>query len=41
MSIDLLLYIIAAVLFTLAALGVGKGPWLPLGLLAWVLTNII
>ena len=43
MTIDLLLYIIAAVCFGLAAFGVGpaKPSLVPLGLLAWVLTNIL
>ncbi len=43
MTIDLILYIIAAVCFGLAAFGVqpGKVSLVPLGLLAWVLTNLI
>ena len=43
MSIDLILYIVAAVCFGLAAFGVGPGKpsLVPLGLLAWVLTNIV
>ena len=38
---DLVLFVVAAVCFGLAALGVGKLPWVPIGLLAWVLTNIV
>lgn len=43
MSVDLILFIVAAVCFGLAAFGVGLGKVnLPaLGLLAWVLTNIV
>lgn len=43
MSIDLILYIVAAVCFVLAAFGVGPGKpnLVALGLFAWVLTNII
>lgn len=41
--IDLILYIIAAVCFLLAAFGVGpaRPSLVPLGLAAWVLTNIV
>jgi len=39
---DLILYIIAAVCFGLAAFGVGgRVNLVPLGLLAWVLTNLL
>lgn len=43
MSLDLILYVIAAVCFALAAFGVqpGKVGLVPLGLFAWVLTNIV
>lgn len=43
MNVDLVLYIVAAVCFALAAFGVqpGKVSLVPLGLLAWVLTGII
>ena len=43
MTIDLFLYIAAAVCFILAAIGVGpeKPSLVPLGLFFWVLTNLI
>lgn len=42
MSIDLLLYVIAAVLFALAFFGVGgRFNLIAGGLFCWVLTNII
>jgi len=43
MTIDLLLYIVAAVCFALAAFGLaaGKVNLVALGLLAWVLTNLV
>lgn len=43
MTVDLILYIVAAVCFILAAFGVapGKPSLVPLGLAAWVLTNLI
>lgn len=42
MSIDLILYIAAAICFGLAAFGVGgKVNLIALGLFAWVLTNIV
>lgn len=43
MTIDLILWIVAAVCFILAAFGVGIGKvnLVALGLAAWVLTNII
>lgn len=43
MTIDLILYIVAAVCFGLAAFGVvaGKVNLIALGLFAWVLTAII
>ena len=43
MSIDLILWIVAAVCFFLAAFGVaaGKVNLVALGLAAWVLTNIV
>jgi len=42
-SIDLVLFIIAAVCFALAALKIGtdKVELIAVGLLAWVLTNIV
>lgn len=42
MSIDLLFYIVAAVCFGLAAFGIAaRVNLVALGLLAWVLTNIV
>lgn len=43
MTIDLILFIVAAVCFALAAFGVqaGKVSLVALGLFAWVLTNIV
>ena len=42
MSIDLLLYVIAVILFGLAAFGIGgKINLVAVGLFCWVLTNII
>jgi len=41
-TIDLILLIVAAVCFGLAAAGVpSRVSWVPLGLLAWVLTLLI
>lgn len=43
MSIDLILLVVAAVCFILAAFGVGpaKPSLVPLGLFCWVLTGIV
>lgn len=43
MNLDLVLFIVAAVCFILAAVGVGpaKPSLVPLGLFCWVLTNIV
>lgn len=42
MNIDIVLYLVAAVCFGLAAFGVGgKVNLIALGLFAWVLTNLV